>query len=158
MLQPFCVRNDPHGQECDSGGEDQAVQEDDESRTFEILQLRRSDFPIHLSHALFAAHRKQRMAKPDQNCDRRDGWRNCALQPSQRVVAEMQVIRSRPGNGVVTHPGDGQNAPDDQDHDHGRRNLHDAQGLFARLRNADDVLSPEVCGYENRKAGGKVVG
>ena len=60
------VGDQQHGQEADARREDQAVEEDDEGRLLEVLQLRRLDLAIDLGQRLLAAHRQDRMAEGDR--------------------------------------------------------------------------------------------
>src|SRR5262249_17481172 len=50
------VGDDEHGQEADAGGEDNAVNKNDERRLLEVLQFRRLDLTVDLGQGLFAAH------------------------------------------------------------------------------------------------------
>ena len=73
-----------NGEERDAGGEDQAVNKDDEAGFFQIGQLGMLDLAIDLGHGLFAAHGQDRMSQADENADQPDGvgqlvWRS---QPS----------------------------------------------------------------------------
>ena len=55
------------------GGENQAVDENDEAGFFQVAQLGMLDLAIDLRHRLFAAHGQHRVAQADQNADQSDG-------------------------------------------------------------------------------------
>src|SRR5262249_62292016 len=66
--------------------EDQTVKKNNESRLFEILQLRVLDLAVDLRHRLFAAHREDGVAEANQDADESDRVRKpCVLGPAERV-------------------------------------------------------------------------
>ena len=148
---PRCVRNDHHREERNQRREQHAVNEDHEAGALQILQLGVRDFAVHLGQALFAAHRQQRVAQAHQNGDERNRRRRRSPQPAESLLAEMQIGQSRQRYGLVTVLEDRDQAPPDQDHHHYRRDLHNAQSLFAGFVNADDVLAPEIYGDRRRE-------
>src|SRR5437016_5771810 len=89
---PHGVRNNHHGEERHARREDQAVDENNEARLFEILQFRMLDLAINLRHGLFAAHGENRMTQSDQNSDKTDRVRKRrVLQPTQCIVGIDKV-------------------------------------------------------------------
>jgi hypothetical protein len=145
------IGNDHHREERNQRGEQHAVDENHEAGALQVLELGKGDFAIHLGQALLAAHGQQRMAQADQDGDKCDLGRNRPFEPPQRVRREMQIAHDGERDGLVAASEDGYQAPGDEDHHHHRGDLHDAEGLFARFVNADDVLAPEI----NRDRGGK---
>ena len=69
------------------GGENQAVNENDEARFFQVAQLGMLDLAIDLGQGFLAAHGQHGVAEADQNADQSDGvGQRGVLQPAQRVV------------------------------------------------------------------------
>ena len=90
----------------------QAIAEDDEADAKQVLTLRRLHLAVNLGQAFLAAHRQQanglspiRMATTATSGDLG------ALQPAERVVAEMQIGRDGCGHRLVALHGDGEQAP-----------------------------------------------
>src|ERR1700749_1361423 len=81
-----------------------------------------------------------------------------AFQPAERFGRDMDVVHRRERHRLVAAGDDGIQTPEDQHHDHDSCDLHDAEGLFARLVDSDDVLAPEIDGDEYGKTGGEVFG
>src|SRR5436305_4364812 len=84
------IRNDHYSEKRYQRGEQHAVDEDHKTGALQILQLGIGNLAVDLRQALFAAHGKQRMAQTDENSDDRDGWRERALEPTQRARSEPE--------------------------------------------------------------------
>src|SRR6185437_12764073 len=155
------VRDDHHRKEGRTRGEDQAVKENDPGGFLQVGKLRVLDFAIHLSHGFLAAHRENGMAQSNQDSNETNRVRKrTAVQPAQRASVVTLVVSKVVKAGQrwkmrAAHP-KRVTAPYNHDDDHRRRNLHDAQGFFAGLRNTLDVFPPEVertNDRENRRRG-----
>ena len=118
------------------------------------------DFAVHLGHRLLAAHGQDRVAEPDQDADQADGVRQIGVaQPAQGIGGVNDGGARRQGRQVRAVHVQRVAAPRNHDHDHHRGDVHDAQGLLARLVNALDVLPPEINGDQRGKnRGGEVHG
>ena len=116
------------------------------------------DFPIYLGHRLLTAHGQDGVTKADQYSDQAHCVRQVRVtQPSQRVFGKGQMTKARPGGKMrPSHP-ECVAGPDNHQHDHDGSHVHDAQGFLAGLRDAFDVLPPEVDGDEASKEGGRQV-
>ena len=69
VLRANRVRNDHEGEEGNAGGENQAVDEDDEAGFFQVGQLGMLDFAIDLRQGFFAAHGQHGVAQADEDAD-----------------------------------------------------------------------------------------
>ena len=100
------IGDDHHREERHTGGENQAVEKDDESRFFQVPQFRVLDFPVNLGHGLLAAHGQNRVTQANQNADQSDGvWQRRVAQPAQRVVRIHKIREMRPGRKMSSsHP------------------------------------------------------
>ena len=102
---------------------------------------------IDLRQRLFAAHCQHRVAEGDEDADQADELRRavhdmCAPiillnepvpvpQPPQALFrVEAQIVRRRQGRHLAAALDQRQQAPQDQDHDHNGRDVHDAHGVF----------------------------
>ena len=92
-LRPGRIGNDHHGEERDQRREEHAVDEDHAAGALQILELGMGDFAVDLRQRFEAAHGEQRVAQADQDRDDGDGRRHRALQPAQRIVGEVQIVR-----------------------------------------------------------------
>ena len=97
------------------------------------------------------------MTEADQNGDQRELRKDRPFQPAQRRWPEVQVRTCGQRDRLVAVHRDGNETPDDQDHHHHSRGLHDAQGLLAGFVNADSVLPPEVDLHDQRKTSREVL-
>src|SRR6202453_3600456 len=139
------VRDDHHGEKRNQRCEDQAVNENDHARFFEVGQLGAFDFAIDLRERFFAAHGEHGMAERDENRDDAEHVRQIRVnQPAQRLFAEVNVAGIRKWRQRRMAQDRGVNTPADQDHHHHGDQLHDVEGFFARFRNALGVFPPEV--------------
>ncbi len=146
------VRDDHHGEERNQRREDQAVNENDHARFFEVGQLGAFDFAIDLRERFFAAHRQDGMAERDEDRDDAEHVRQVAVsQPAERLFGEVNVagIRKRRERGMAQDRG--VNTPADQDHHHDGDQLHDVEGFFARFGDALGVFPPEVNRDDDRE-------
>ena len=94
VRHPDAVRDDHHCEKRHQRGQQQAVNENDHAGAQQIFELGRLDLAIDLCQRFLTRHREDRMAERDQNSKRAD--RACAgkaLEPSQRVVGELQFER-----------------------------------------------------------------
>ena len=125
----------------------------------QVLHLRVGDFAINLGQRFKAAHREQRVAERDDDADsaylRPDG----AIEPAERVFAELDIAGHRQGRKLhilLEQQRDG--APDEEGNHHDGGDLHDAQRFAAGFVDAPDVAAPEVGGDQHAKTGGEEVG
>ena len=153
---PRDVRDDHHREEGNQRGEQHAVDEDHEAGAFQVLQLGVSDFAIHLRQALFAAHGQQRVAQADHDGDDGDGGRHRARSQPSASGLNFRLAGIGQRHRLVAVLENGDQAPDDQDHHHHGGDLHDAQRLFARFVDADDVLAPEIERHHRREPGREI--
>src|SRR5437016_9405557 len=98
------------------------------------------------------------MAEPDHDGDEGKGARDVLGYPTESLAAEFDGLprRKRDAIRTIRHAEHGDQTPDNEDHHHYRGDLHDAEGLFARFVDADDVLAPEVQCDEDGEAGRKM--
>src|ERR1700759_4356584 len=86
------VGYDHHGKKRDERREDQAVDEDDHARFFEVGQLWAFDFAIDLGEGFFAAHGEDGVAERDEDRDDTEHVRQAGMgQPAERARGEMNV-------------------------------------------------------------------
>src|SRR5579862_5044625 len=68
-----------------------------------------------------------------------------AIEPTERSLVQLHILWQRCGREMPTTTSvQGVEAPSDQDNHHDGGELHDAQGLSARFRNALDIFPPEI--------------
>ena len=79
-----------------------------------------------------------------------------ALEPAQRLRVELEVFRKGKRHRLVAILENRGHTPDDQHHNHDRRDLHNAQRLLAGFVHADDVFAPEVEGDDGGEGSGKI--
>ena len=94
------------------------------------------------------------MAKGDDDRHHRDLQPERASEPSLGVVGERQVAGDGSGRQVApaSFQSDGDGTPDQEDHHHHGRDLHDAQSSAARFMHAPDILPPEVNGDQHAQS------
>ena len=73
------------------------------------------------------------------------------LQPAERVVRVREVRQAWQRRQMAAADRERVDAPDDHDHHHDGRDVHDAQRLLARLGNALDVFPPEIDRHQDRE-------
>ena len=93
------------------------------------------------------------MAEPDENCDRRHQRPDASMKPADRILRELQVARHGCWRQLPAPVQHGQPAPCHQDHHHHADNLHDPQGIVARLVNTPRIAPPEVDGDDDGDTG-----
>ena len=164
LLHANVVGNQQHGQDADAAGEDQAVEEDDEGRPLEVLELGELDFAVDLGQGLLAAHGQDRVAEGDKDSHQPHqaqpvpaAHRHQMLSDGgvlQETQGAFRQVRARIDLGIEGGQEDqavlgafqpeGHAAPGEDHHGHHGRGDHDPQGLLARLVNALEVLVEEV--------------
>ena len=98
------------------------------------------------------------MADADEQRDRGDGGEPRVLQPAEGGIREPKVFEGRRLRQLPALREQGERRPQEQHHDHDRRDLHDAQGVVGRLVEAARVAPPEVQDDADRENGGEAVG
>ena len=89
---PHRIRNNHDSEKGNAGGENQAVDKDDEPRLFQVGQFGMLDFAVHLGQRFLAAHGQDGMAQSDQDADQRDGmWQAAEAQPAQGFRRKRQI-------------------------------------------------------------------
>ena len=175
----YIIRDDHHGEKTDERREQHAVEEDDQGRALEVLELGALDLAIDLGQRLLAAHRQDRVSERHDDADDADQAQPVAVdrlraeRVAQRRLADEsqgidllaervehrlavgvdllgQVGRRRGQVPGLGADGDRDQAPDDHDDAHDRGRPHDLQGLVARLMDALDVDPPEVDRHQDR--------
>src|SRR5579859_1302552 len=155
VVLPHIVGNNHHREEGNQRGKHQAVDENDQSGFFEVLELGTLDFAIDLGERFFSAHGQYGMAQSDEDGDDAEHVRQAAVrQPAERARAEMKISRIGKRWKLRMPQHRSIDAPADQEHHHHGNQLHDVQRFFARFRHAFDIFPPEINGDDDRKGGG----
>ena len=149
-VRAHVVGNDRCREEAHERREEQAVDDDHEAGTFQVLHLRMLDLAVHLRQRLLAAHCQNRMAEPHHDRHGRERRPDRSLQPPERIAGEMQVPR-RGGGRKRSAAADQkrQPAPGDHEDDHHGHHLHDAQRVIARFVHSLCVPPPEIAGDQD---------
>src|SRR5208337_2502957 len=111
------------------------------------------DFPVDLRQRFFSAHRQHRMPQAHENRNHRGHVREFhAVEPAHSVGTQLNVLGSWDRWQCRVADKDGVHAPTDQDHDHHRRDLHNAHSFLAGFVYALDVVPPEIEGTHDGEA------
>ena len=144
IFAPHAVGNDHDGEKRYEGSEEQAVDENNQARFFQIRKLGSFDFAIHLRERFFAAHRQDGMSDADKHGDHGNHAHDlAAVKPAERPLVQLNIGRRRKRRKVCAANPNGVRAPHDQDDHHHRGDLHDFQGLIAGFMHALYIFPPE---------------
>src|SRR5579875_2488646 len=88
----------------------------------------------------------------------RDGWPECALQPSARFIGQNDISRQRRWRELIFALEEhGQRTPDKEGHNHNGCDLHNPQGSRTRFFDSFDIAPPEIDSDDDAEKSGETV-
>src|SRR5882762_6842084 len=154
VILPDIIRDDHHREKGHQRGEHQAVDENNQTRFFQVFQFGALYFAIHLCERFFSAHGQHGVPERDKDGDHSKLRQSRVRKPAERAGTEVQIAWIRKGRKRRMPQQRRVNAPADQQHHHHGDQLHDVQGFFAGFGYTLCVFPPEINGDDNGEGSG----